>query len=303
VKQPTSDLSRAACTAPVWLLFNPAAGRGAVDLQRHLSGVDNVRLSATRDAADVTAQARRAAAAGHERLIFAGGDGTLHCAIQGLAGSRCALGIVPLGSGNDVARALKIPLKTEPALALALSGTPRTIDLGTIEDRSFLLVAGLGIDSDVNRFIEERMRLPRGPWIYPYATLRTLLAFAPPRVSIESDEGRYEGRVVLAALANAPCFGGGMQIAPRAELDDAWLDVVIVEWAARLRLLTVLPRVYRGSHIGHPLVKTFRTRRARLRADRPVMFYADGEPIFPVQPEGTTVAVRPQSLRVVTPDR
>lgn len=303
MKQSTSDLSRAASTAPVWLLFNPAAGRGAVDLQRHLRGVENVRLRATRDAADVTEQARRAAAAGHERLLVAGGDGTLHFAIQGLAGSRCALGIVPLGSGNDVARALKIPLKTEPALALARSGTPRTIDLGTIEDRNFLLVAGLGIDSDVNRFIQERMRLPRGPWIYPYATLRTLLAFEPPLVSIESDEGRYEGRIVLAALANAPCFGGGMQIAPRAELDDAWLDVVIVEWAARLRLLTVLPRVYRGSHVGHPLVKTVRTRRARLWADRPVMFYADGEPIFPVRPEGTTVAVRPRSLRVVTPNR
>jgi diacylglycerol kinase (ATP) len=283
----------------VRLLFNPNAGRGVSDLHKHASRLGPIELRETVDAADVTAQSRGAAAAGHERLIVAGGDGTLHHAIQGLAGTSCALGVVPLGSGNDVARALKIPLEVEKALALAVGGTPRTIDLGAIEERAFLLVAGLGIDSEVNRFIEERLRLPRGPWIYPYAAVRTVFAFEPPRVTIESDEGRYEGRVAIAALANAPCFGGGMQIAPHASIDDAWLDVVIIEWASKSTLLSVLPRVYRGSHIRHPLVKSFRTRRARLRADRPVMFYADGEPIFPVRPEGTTVAVRPQALRVV----
>lgn len=284
----------------VTLLLNPTSGRGrAAALRERLSQVTGLEIRVTESAGELTERARRAVAGGADRLLVAGGDGTLHHAIQGLAGSRCALGIVPAGRGNDLARGLDLPLDPVAAARRALAGRPHRIDLGRIGGRLFAGVAGIGFDGEVARRASRTARLVRGRWIYPCALVRTLFSFEAPTLSIDHDGGSFHGRAMLAVLANGPCYGGGMYIAPRAKLDDGWLELVIVNELSPLRLLALLPRVYRRRDDPHPAVRRQRVRQAAIRSDRPLTFYGDGEPLAEIQPAGTTVDVWAGALGVL----
>jgi diacylglycerol kinase (ATP) len=282
------------------LLLNPVAGRGrGRAIARRLGKTDGVQVLFAESARDVVDRAREAARAGRERFLVGGGDGTIHHAIRGLSGSDCALGIVPLGTGNDLARSLAIPRDPVAALHHALTAPARRIDLGSVEGCPFAGVAGIGIDGEVARWVNERSTRPRGRMAYFYAVIRTLVAFRPPHVRIEFDGGSYEGRVTLAALANTSCFGGGMRIAPEAVVDDGAFELIIVEAISKLRFLAIFPRVYRGTHIHHPAVRTFRTTCATLRTDRSLPCYADGEPLAECSDRGTRVEILPRSLAVI----
>jgi diacylglycerol kinase (ATP) len=282
------------------LLFNASAAKGRsrrwLERFRAMPELD-VRISPDSD--DMEAQARQAASDGFERLLVAGGDGSLHYAARGLAGSDCALGVIPTGSGNDLARALGIGLDPMKAVERALEGEPKRIDLGEVENRLYLGVVGIGFDGEVAQYVNDMSGGPGGPLAYPYALVRTLGRFRAPRIRVDHDQGSFEGKAMLAVLANSPFFGGGMRIAPQAELDDGLLDLVIVEELPRLLLLALFPRVYRGSHIGHPRVHCLRVKRATLHADRPLTCFADGEALTPLPATGATVEVRPGALLVV----
>jgi len=285
---------------PPLLLVNPAAasGRGAARL-RGLAGPAGVKTVVTRDAADLTERARRAAEEGRDRVIVAGGDGTVHHAVRALAGTDCALGLVPTGSGNDLARVMGLEFDPARALAAAVSGRPRRVDVGYVDGRPFAGVVGLGFVGEVNQYANDRTGWPQGRWTYPYAVLRTLRRFEPPLLRVEHDQGSWEGEAILAALANSPCFGGGMRIAPDAVIDDGRLDLVIVERISKLKLLGLFPRVYGGSHIRHPAVRSFRVGSVKLQASRPLTFFADGEALSPVSPSGSRIEVRPRALSVI----
>lgn len=281
------------------LLVNPAAGGGrAAALASLFATLPGVRVCLATSADDFVLRIREAVGEGLKRLLVCGGDGSLHLAIQSLAGSDCALGIVPAGRGNDLARSLAVPLDPRAAAERALGTAPRRIDLGCLAGRFFACVAGVGFDGEVARFVREQARGPRGRLIYPYAVVRTLLSFSPPHFRIEHDGGIEEGPGMLAALANAPYYGGGMRIAPRAEIDDGRLDLVFVRSVSRLRLLFVFPRVYRGAHTTDPAVFTRRTTRAKIRLDRALTFFGDGEPLAPGGSGTTEIAIRPGVLWV-----
>jgi diacylglycerol kinase (ATP) len=284
----------------VRLLLNPASDRGRASTRLAAAlRSKRVEIIETADPSEMTAQAQRAADEGLDRVLVGGGDGAIHYAIQGLAGSDCALGIVPLGSGNDLARALGIDLDPDTAFRRAVQGSPKAIDLGRIGDRVFAGVLGLGIDGDVCRIMQRLPAWLPGSAAYAYAALRSLMGFRPPRLRVEYAGGAYEGRVLLAGLANSPFFGGGMRIAPRALLDDGWLDLVIVEQVSWPTLLRVFPRVYRGRHLSHPAVHCARVRRVSFHADPPRTFYADGEPLMDSHDSPTPVEIWPAALRVV----
>jgi diacylglycerol kinase (ATP) len=286
--------------SPTPLLFNASAAKGRssqwLERLRALPALD-VRLSP--DTRDMEEQARQAASEGRERILVAGGDGSLHYAARGLAGTDCALGVIPTGTGNDLARALGIELDPLKAVERALTAKPRRIDLGRVNEQLYIGVVGVGFDGEVNKFVNAMSGWLGGPLAYPYALLRTLWRFKAPLLRVEHEDGTFEGRAMLAVLANSPCFGGGMRIAPDAALDDGLLDLVIVEEVPRLLLLALFPRVYRGSHIRHPRVHSQRVRRATLSADRPLTLFADGESLMPLPAEGATVEVYPQALLVI----
>jgi diacylglycerol kinase (ATP) len=285
-------------------LLNPAAGRGGAAGRLHrfrvLAAAAGAGLVVSKSGADIAVQARRAVEDGVSRLVVAGGDGTMHQAAQGLAGSACALGVVPLGTGNDLASTLGIPTDFEAAVARALAGGIRRLDLARVEQTVCIGYAGVGFDSAVTRFANEQVKRLRGPLVYFYAVLHTLATFEAPQMRVVHDGGTFTGRAMFAVVANLPRFGGGMRIAPAALPDDGWLDLVIVRELSRLRLLAVFPKVYRGTHVGHPEIQIVRTRRAEITLDREMTLYGGGEPVAThAAGQPYVVEVMPGALPVV----
>lgn len=287
----------------VRFLVNPKAGRGlgaaSFDRLRKLASRAGAGFVVSRNAADLGEQARRAAEDGIERLLVAGGDGTMHHAIQGLANTSCALGVIPVGTGNDLSGTLKIPPDLDVAVKRALTGSIRAIDLIRVGETYSASYLGVGFDSEVTEFANQ-VKILKGPLIYPYSVIHTLATFVPPSMRIVHDEGVFEGRVMFTTLASLPRFGGGMQIAPQAKIDDGLLDLVIVREISRRALLAVFPKVYSGKHVGHPACLFHRTRRAEITIDRPMTLYGGGEPVRPMAAgEPVTAEVVPGSLNVV----
>src|SRR3954451_25421786 len=258
----------------VRFLVNPASGRGTgrahLDRIRVLASKLGAGLCVSRKVGDLAEQARRAADDGVERLLVAGGDGTMHHAVQGLAGTACALGVIPLGSGNDLAGTLGIPPDLEVAVERAVRGEIRRIDLVRVGETFCVSYAGVGFDSEVTRYANE-VKFLRGPLIYFYAVIHTLITFVPPRMRVVHDEGVFEGKVMFTVVNNLPRFGGGMRIAPDARIDDGLLDLVIVKEIPKPTLLSFFPKANNGNNVGPPAVRWARPTRAEITLARTMM--------------------------------
>lgn len=284
------------------ILLNPASGRrrGARWRERltALGRRAGVPLETSEGPDDLVERARRAAADGVERLLVAGGDGTWHLAAQALAGSETALAPIALGTGNDLARELGLSLDPSRAVPQALVGPIDRIDLGRIDGRYFCGVAGVGFDAAVADRAR-RVRWLRGPAVYAFATLACLARYRPPRLRIETDEGVHEGEAFFVVFANTGHYGGGMRIAPQADPADGLLDVLCVDRVSKWTLLRLFPKVYRGAHLGHPAIRSVRSRRVVLRVDGAQRINGDGEDLGVTTPEGLVIEVAPAALRVV----
>ncbi len=283
------------------VLCNPTAagGRAAGRLPeveaelRHL-GVDFETVQ-TLDAGHVR---RLAAEAGSDGATVAavGGDGLLRTVASSLRGTEGRLAVIPAGRGNDFARVLGIPSDPSAAARIAVRGVDRTIDMAEINGVPFLGIASVGIDSDTNRFANESKF--RGNFVYLYGALRALASWKPANFSVTVDDERHDLRGYSVVVANSQVYGGGMYIAPHAELDDGALDVVSITEVSRAHLLLKLQKVFRGTHTGESFVTSLRGTAVSVDADRPFRVYADGDPIADLP---ATITVTPACLRVVMP--
>lgn len=290
------------------VLVNAAAGRG--HYRKKLEQVRRLCLELGAEVAETTSpeeaseRARAAADAGYGRVVAVGGDGTAHHVLNGLAGAgvipsenSAALGIVPLGSANDLARNLGLPRDTEAATRLALTGPTRRVDLARVAGHWFGCIASFGLDSHANQIANRHRRL-RGTAIYVYALLRTLVEWRVPVVHIQSDSGELRGPMMLLAVGNASSYGGGMRIAPHADMADGRLDLCLVRDMSRLKLLFRFPGVFSGTHLRHPEVTYLQASRVLVEADRPLDIFADGEFVGHTPAE---VELFPGALTVVAP--
>lgn len=237
--------------------------------------------------------ARDAVAAGAQRLIAVGGDGTVHLALQGVAGTDAVLGIVPVGTGNDLARTFGLDqLGVEEATRRAL-GPARAIDaIRTDRGRWVAFNVTGGFSVDVNERAD-RMRFPRGPSRYTAATLLTMPGLRHRDLAVTVDGLRREYRSALLAVSNSPTFGGGMAICPDADPADGLLDVCIVGAAGRATMLRLLPKVFSGGHVGHRHVEMRRGRQIIIEGE-PMDLVGDGEAIgsSPITLEAAPGALR-----------
>jgi len=291
----------------VGLLVNPTAGKGraaraVAPVAAHLRAAGaTVQVLTGTDAADALARARAAVGDGLDALVALGGDGLVNLAVQAVAGTDVALGVVPAGSGNDLGRCLGLPLR-DPVAAAAVVAAGHTggIDMArarTAEgERPFLGVLGAGFDSLVNERAN-RMRWPRGPQRYNLAMLAELRVFRPLPFVLTLDGERVEDRAMLVAVGNGASYGGGMRVCPTARMDDGLLEVTVVGPVSRPELVRVFPRVYRGTHVTHPAVTVHHVREVTLASDG-VVAYGDGERfgLLPV-----TCTVQQGALRVFLP--
>lgn len=285
------------------LLVNPVCGgtRGlrlvAPVTERLRHGGARVRVVYGRSPAEAGAAAYRAVATAPDALVTLGGDGLVNAALQALAGTDVALGIIPAGTGNDVARGLGIPISDPLAAAdVVCGGAARVIDVGRCGGRLFAGVVSTGFDSLVTERAN-RMTRPQGGARYVAALAAELRVLRPLPYILELDGRRWETEAVLVSVGNGVSYGGGMRICPNAAPDDGLLDVTAVGPVSRRELVRFFPTVYRGRHLGHPAVTTARARTVSLAAPG-VTAYADGEPFAPLP---ATCDVVPGSLRVLVP--
>ncbi|MFJ6854870.1 diacylglycerol kinase [Streptomyces sp. NPDC091271] len=295
-------------TSEITLFVNPTAGsgRGARAAQPAASALRDagfsVRTVLGEDADDALRRAREAVALGTGALIAVGGDGMMSLALQAVAGTSTPLGAVAVGTGNDFARALGLPIRA-PAAAGRLAaemlkaGTARAIDLGRVGERWFGSVLASGFDSRVNDR-GNRMRWVGGRFKYDLAILAELASFRSIPYRVRLDGGPVtEIEATLIAVGNGTTYGGGMRICADAVMDDGLFDVTVVGDCSRTTLLKVFPKVYRGTHLGHPKVTVHRVSSIELAAGG-VTAYADGEPLGGLPLSATCV---PGAVRVLAP--
>lgn len=235
------------------------------------------------------------------RVVAVGGDGTVHETIGGLAGSDKALGVVPIGSGNDFARMVGLSgLGLEAALQLALQGDTGSVDLGMVNNHPFGASLGLGFDAAVARKALTAPTFLRGMPRYLYSMLAVLKELSLPTLTLESGgEVLYQGKALLGALMNSRTYGGGIPIAPNAVHTDGLLSGVIAGEFSRLGVLGILPKLLQGKHVLDPRVKQFSGAEFTVRFDRPVAAHADGELLEPQSLY--QVRLIQDGLRVVAP--
>ena len=316
----------------VAVLRNPTAGRG-----RHKDGV-TAALRALAEAGHVVktldattrdealAAARQAVADGIDALVVVGGDGTVHLGLQAVAGTSVGLGVIPTGTGNDFARSLGIPLDLaaagrtiaraldedrRPPVALARIPSGATEPAGPVVPGGsswwFGAVLAAGFDALVNERANA-MRWPKGRRRYDVAVLAELAALDPRHYRITLDDAVLEQPACLVAVGNTPSYGGGLRMCPDAQPTDGLLDVIVADPVSRLTLIRLYPSVFRGAHVRHPAVRSYRTRSVTIETrPRPsaarrrpgadvIVGYADGERIHPLP---LTVTAVPAALQVL----
>ena len=288
----------------VAVIVNPAAGGGRAG--RKLGAVTEALLAAglehrvqpTKSLDHAVELALEAAADGWVAAGM-GGDGLVGAVAGALRHSDGIVGVLPGGRGNDLARVLGIPSEPAAAVGVLASGVVRPLDLGEVHGRTFVGIASCGFDSEANRVANE-VRLVRGNLVYAYGAIRALIGWRPARFELALDGGRRH--VVTGysvGAANSKAYGGGMYAAPGAELDDGLLDVVTLADMPKRRFLTsLMPKVFKGTHVQEPEVTVLRTAQVTISADRPFTIYADGDPIAELP---VTVRALPAAVQVIVP--
>lgn len=290
----------------ITLVVNPTAGRGrgaraTLPAARVLRDAGfTLRTVLGADADDALRQARQAVAEGTGALIAVGGDGLVSLALQAVVGTDTPLGLVAVGTGNDFAQAVGVPVRDPVAAARVIVASlqgdgGRPMDLGRVGKVRFGTVLASGFDSRVTDR-GNRMRWPSGRLRYDLAMIAELAGLRSARYRMRLDDGpEQEIEATLIAVGNGPSYGGGMRICGDARLDDGLFDITVVGPCSRSTLLTVFPRVYRGTHLSHPIVTVHRAAAISLAADG-LTAYADGEPLGPLP---LTAHSEPAAVRVL----
>jgi YegS/Rv2252/BmrU family lipid kinase len=287
---------------PVCLIVNPSAGGGRA--ARLLPGVEAAlrghgiafRVERTHSIEHARELARASVEAG-EVAAAMGGDGLLGALAGELRHTDGVLAVLPGGRGNDFAR--KLGLGSDPVAAcdvLAL-GRVQRVDVADINGRAYLGIASSGLDSDAGD-IANATRLKLGQLVYLYATLRAMRVWRPARWELVTDGEPRSFTGYSVAVCNSGVFGGGMLLAPDAQLDDGMLDVVTIGDIPKHKYLGSVPKVFTGAHVREPGVDIVRCQEVAFHADRPFNVQADGDPIADLP---ATVRVQPGALRVMVP--
>jgi YegS/Rv2252/BmrU family lipid kinase len=292
----------------VTIIINPVAGGARPGAARARAALAAAVVEAHGDPAQIFVTERpgharelaRSAVARRSRLVVAwGGDGTINEVASALAFDDVPLAIVPAGSGNGLARELGIDRRPDRALEAALAAEPRPMDVGEIDGRLFVNVAGIGFDASVADAFNAATNRRRGFAVYAGIAARALVAYRPAQYTITTPEGRASLRAVLVTVANSAQFGNNARIAPGARVDDGLLDLVTFEERSRLETLSHLPRLFNGTVTCARGCTLRRIRQATIECDTPMVFHVDGEPVH----GGTSLRVRvhPGALYIAAP--
>lgn len=286
-------------------VLNPRAGlkarRALEALRAGLPSWEPIDIAVTQGPGDARRLAREAADRGDDAVLAVGGDGTANEVASALTGTRTALGVVPMGSGNGLARTLGIPLKPAAALEALERSVVRGMDVGRSNGSLFLNVAGAGFDAAVGEDFHHHGRSGgrRGVFTYVRLSARRVFSYVPESFRLRAGDQTFEGRALVVAFVNGRQYGGGAVLSPRGRLDDGSFDVVIIEAAPAWELLLGAPRLFLGGLEGFRPYRLLPAAEAVLEGPTPFPHHRDGEP----EPHVSRLEVRiePRALNVLVP--
>jgi YegS/Rv2252/BmrU family lipid kinase len=288
----------------LFVIFNPAArGEKSQRLRRFLESKagPTVTLAPTQHAGDATRLAAGGVAAGHEVIVAAGGDGTINEVVNGLAGKKTTLGVMPLGTANVFARELGLPLNLKKAWATLERGATRAVDLGVAEmggkRRWFIQLGGVGLDARAVRMTSWELKKRVGPLSYVWAGLEALRHRASP-VEVVGADGKLLAAGAAVLVGNGRLYGGPLCLFPKARLDDGLLDVCVFEQAGHFNAMRHALGVLCGMHTRWSGVRYFQASRFVCRAASPAPVQLDGEDAGDAPVE---FGAEPKALKVIVP--
>jgi len=266
------------------IFINPAsAGGKAIAFRDEITseldrlGIDH-DIHMTKSLEDLVETIKKKIDSEYSNFIAVGGDGTLHHMVNTLAGSNKNLGIIPMGSGNDIAINLGIPSDIKKCCRIIKQQNIGNLDLGLINDKHYYLcIAGSGFDSEVNDLANNTRYPIKGPSKYTYSVYKTLLTFQSKEFTVTSNGDDRNIYGMMIACANLPSYGGGMKIAPDASATDGLFDICIIKKMSKLHFIKVFPKVFEGKHTDDPNVEIFRTKEMKLESNYDFSVFADGE--------------------------
>jgi YegS/Rv2252/BmrU family lipid kinase len=246
---------------------------------------------------DATRLAQQAAAEGYDVVVAVGGDGTVNEVASGLVETETALGIIPRGSGNGLARSLGIPLHASKALEVICNGKEHRIDAGRAAHRHFFVVTGVGFDASVGH--KFNLAVWRGPVPYFYIAAREFANYHPEPLRLCFDDKKLELTPFLVTIANTRQYGNGAIIAPHARPDDGILEICIVRPMSFAEFMLHAPKLFTGKADTVPLLTYYRAQALTIEKSGQVLFHVDGEAQF--APSPIQVSVLPKALKVIVP--
>ena len=311
----------------ILVIYNPIAGRGRVkknwpDVQQGLidAGIE-FDVAATSAPLEAVTLAEKAATK-YSTVIAVGGDGTVHEVVNGLLrasseGETIALGVVPLGNGDDFAK--MIPPQTtiggkvfdwHIAIEKIAQGQTKLFDVGRMygdqlrskqdnKPQYFMNGMDIGFGAQAALNFTKVPSFLTGMAAYLAAIMKTLIDYRIPKVSIQIDDQKaFEQSTTMTAITNGRCFGSGFWVCPEAQVDDGLLDVMVTQSVGRLKILRLIPKIMKGTHVNEPILKNYRARRVVIKSQQPLVVEADGEIPYP-QTRHLEVQILDKKLRVI----
>ena len=311
----------------ILVIYNPIAGRGRAkkhwpEVQKALINAaiefDVVATSAPLEAVTLAEKA----ATKYSTVIAVGGDGTVHEVVNGLLrasseGETIALGVIPLGNGDDFAK--MIPPQTtiggkvfdwHVAIEKITQGQTKLFDVGRISGdqlrseqnnnpQYFMNGMDIGFGAQAALNFTKVPSFLTGIAAYLAAIMKTLIDYHIPKVSIQiDDQPAFEQSTTMTAITNGRCFGSGFWVCPDAQVDDGLLDVMVTQSVGRLKILSLIPKIMKGTHVNEPILKNYRARRIVIKSEQSLVVEADGEIPY-TQTQHLEVQILDKKLRMI----
>jgi len=287
----------------ILFVINPTAGKGKtkklIPLIKKKCNENNLdyEMSFTAKPGDALHLAKKGIEKGFKRIIAVGGDGTLNEAINGVAGSKVIVGIIPAGLGNDFIRTINPHRKIEQIITDNLLGKAKSIDLGLCNGRYFVNISSVGIDAEVLIQTQYLKKIFPGHYAYLAGAIKTILNYESKRLNIQIDNLTIEDDILLIAVANGKYYGGGMLPAPEADIEDGIFDVCLVKKMTKIRNLSLLQKYMQGKHGDIEEVRFYKSKKVYITSDKDFAINIDGEVFldkkanFEILPRSISIAV------------
>lgn len=264
-------------------IVNPVAGKGKstkiIPIIKEVMDTYNCTydIKITEKVGDAKLFAKEAKYKSFSTIVSVGGDGTLHEVVNGMVGGKQKLGVIPSGTGNDFIRALKIPFNTREALEVLVKQHSLSIDLGRLNGKYFVNFCSVGLDALIAQEANKIKKYFSSTYSYVIGTVKALSKFKSIKIDLVIDGERHSEEIMLIAVCNGSYYGGGMKIAPEAQISDGKFDICIVRKMPKLKLLFLFPTIFKGEHIKYKEVKTYRGKHVEIFSKDNINVNADGE--------------------------